>query len=333
VKKGISLILLVVVAVLAWTVMFRERSAFPTGGAGYIGDLAFSPNGVLFAASTDTGVHIWTTADRKRVTAISRGEAQDALAWSPDSQRLAIEGADGAVDVYDPTTGMPLGSFKNPTMKRDNITDLAWNAQDQIAVGYVGNQIDIVGGSTYHIIHSFVLPARIDADPWNVTYDVTFTPDGTLLAAGSRDGHIRLWQMGDGKLLHDIVLQRYQVALALTFNPTGTLLASGGSDGEITLWDGTTGHLQATLTGHSAPIHSLAFLPDGRRLVSGAGHGPDSGKVDLDATVRVWDVTTQQLITILGDHRLRVWTLAVSPDGRSITSGGAGDGIKLWTVP
>jgi WD40 repeat protein len=332
VSPFIAMLLLVVGAVLTWTVVFRDRSAFPVGGAAYIDHLAFSPNGVLFAAATDSSVHIWTTADRRRVTEISRGEAQHALAWSPDSQRIAIEGPDGAVDVYDPISGLHLGSFKNPNLKRDNILDLAWSTQDQIAVGYVGNHVEVINGSTYEIIYSFVLPDPIGDYPWNATSEVTFTSNGTLLAAGSSDEHIRLWQMVDGSLVHDIVPER-QGFIALAFNPMGTLLASGGPDGSINLWDVATGRLHASLTGHSAPVGELAFLPDGRRLVSGAGYGPDIEKVDLDATVRVWDVTTQHLITILGNHHSRVLDVAVSPDGQSIASSGWGDGIKLWTLP
>jgi WD40 repeat protein len=331
VKKAFALLILVIGGILAWTVVFRDRSVFPAGGASYIGHLAFSPNGVLLAATTDARLHIWTTTDRRRVMEISRGERQHALAWSPDSLRIAVAGPDGAVDVFDPITGMQLGSFKNPVLKRGNILDLTWSTQDQIAVGYVNSQVDVVRGSTYQIIHSFVLPKPSADYPWNIVGDVEFTADGTLLAAGSRDGHIRLWRMLDGTPLPDLVA-RDQVN-ALAFNPIGTVLASGDADGVIDLWDVASGRRQATLTGHGSLIRGLAFLPDGRRLVSAAGPVPDSGIGGPDASVRLWDVTTQDLITILGEHRSLVWSIAISPDGRSIVSSGLSDGIKLWPVP
>jgi WD40 repeat protein len=324
-------IVLLLIIVVSWEVMSHNKDSFSTGGAEYISQVAFSPNGLLFAATMDTTVQIWTTADRRRVTEINRGWQQKTITWSPDSQRIAIDGPDGIVDVYDPTTGMHLGSFKNPDLKQGNIIDLAWSAQNQIAIGYVNNQVDIIDGSTYRIQHMFVLPPHSTA-PWNGVNAVDFTSDGTLLAAGSRDGHIRVWRMVDGSLVHDLSTQN-QTVIALAFNPTGTLLASGGDAMVIDLWDVPTGVHQAMLMGHSASIRSVAFLPDGQRLVSGSGPGPETGAVHVDASVRLWDITTQHLITILGNHRSRVLDVATSPDGQSITSSGLSDGIKLWKTP
>jgi WD40 repeat protein len=319
------------VAPRVWTRVFPDRNAFSLDNAQGLYAVAFSPDGRFFAATTDKTTYIWSTADHGQVMEIPTGGNQNALAWSPDGQRIALDGPDGEVRVYDPITGVHLGSFKNPDLKQGNIIDLAWSTQNQIAIGYANNQVDVVHGTSYQLQSTFVLPLLSTSSPWNIVRDVDFTMDGTLLAAGSSDGHIRLWRMPDGTPLPDLVTSEQVNAVA--FNPTGTVLASGGDDHVIHLWDVATGRRQATLTGHGALIRGLAFLPDGRRLVSAAGPTPDSGIGGPDASVRLWDVATHDLITILGEHRSVVWNIAISPDGRSIASSGWGDGIKLWTVP
>jgi WD40 repeat protein len=64
---------------------------------------------------------------------------------------------------------------------------------------------------------------------------------------------------------------------------------------------------------------SVAFSPDGRRIVSGS----------LDGTARIWDADTSEVVGILEDQSGPVMSVAVSLDGRQIVSGGV-DGIRIW---
>ncbi|MDR1231167.1 MAG: zinc-ribbon domain-containing protein [Spirochaetaceae bacterium] len=72
-----------------------------------------------------------------------------------------------------------------------------------------------------------------------------------------------------------------------------------------------------TLRGHAARVYSVAYSPDGRRIVSGSG----------DHTIRIWDAESG-LHTLMGHHQ-RVYSVAYSSDGRRIVSGGA-FGLKVW---
>jgi len=77
---------------------------------------------------------------------------------------------------------------------------------------------------------------------------------------------------------------------------------------------------QRTFKGHTGFVHSVAFSPDGKRIVSGSGT-PDN-------TVRVWDATSgQELLTLTG-HMGQVDSVAFSPDGKRIVS--AGYSLKVW---
>ena len=72
------------------------------------------------------------------------------------------------------------------------------------------------------------------------------------------------------------------------------------------LWDAATGQLLRTFEGHAGRVNSVAFSPDGTRVLSGS----------WDKTVKLWDAATGQLLRTFEGHSGRVFSVAFSPDGR-----------------
>jgi WD40 repeat protein len=109
---------------------------------------------------------------------------------------------------------------------------------------------------------------------------VAFHPSGELLASGSWDGSVRVWNVHTGQTVH--ILNAHSSGLEMvTFSPDGALLASSACDNTVCLWDTQSGRLLHKLEGHTSWVRCVAFSPDGTLLASGSD----------DGTVKAWDVT------------------------------------------
>ena len=101
-----------------------------------------------------------------------------------------------------------------------------------------------------------------------------FNPAGTLLAAGSLTGHLRLFDPASGELLatlpghHNGRGESWENARDVAFSPDGTLLASAGLDKAVRLWDVATWSQRQALTGHTGEVYAVRFSGDGRWLAS-----------------------------------------------------------------
>ena len=110
-----------------------------------------------------------------------------------------------------------------------------------------------------------------------LVWRVAFSKDGKLLASGSNDQTIRLWDVQTHKSLS--VIPTGSIVYAVSFSPDGKRLAAGCRDNSVRLFDVASREQVAELHNHSDYVHAVDWSPDGTRLISGSG----------DFTARIWD--------------------------------------------
>ena len=95
---------------------------------------------------------------------------------------------------------------------------------------------------------------------------------GTLLAAGGKEGTVRVWDLETG-IERSRLPSHSSRLLSVTFSSDGLLLASAWADGTVRLWHMTDQSEKAVLSQHAGAVMSIAFSPDGRLLASGGWDG------------------------------------------------------------
>ena len=163
---------------------------------------------------------------------------------------------------------------------------------------------------------------------------VDLSPDGQSLATTDKKRNTKLWDSATGKLIANLkgriqlpFYHSYTEAVDV-FSPDGRSLVTM-RDKEALVWDASTGQLRFALSGHQKEVRTVAFSPDGKRLVTGAG----------DGTAKVWDATSGQIIVTLDAFRLKKYSI-LRPIARSFAGllayadvSFSADGCRVLTVP
>ena len=260
--------------------------------------LAFSPNGnILASGSADGTVRLWNTIDIGNQTRIE--ELQDpftghtdlvlSLTFSADGKTLASGSRDGTLWLWNLSDLNKIEQHNIfPGTPLPPVLSLAFSPIESspvLATARADTVIRVWNLRTGELMHAF----RGHED---LVTSLAFNADGSLLASGSADNTVQLWDtsaiISTGKSLHEFTEHEDWVN-SVAFHET--TLASAGFDNTIFLWDIDTKKLLYTLTEHRGSVEAIAFSRDGETLASG-GH---------DGKVLLWELTPPQIEADVND--------------------------------
>jgi cytochrome c len=233
--------------------------------------VAMLGDGRAVTAGADARIAVWTPGNPvpDRILVGHTGPVV-ALAVSPDGADLASASWDRTVRLWPLAGGMPAVLDRH----QQNVNGVAFTADGKsvISVGY---------DATLRI-----WPLRGNGAPQVVTLPVplntvTVAPDGEITAAGA-DGQI-YFLSADGRERGAVAASSSPV-ISLALSPNGSCIAAAGANGSLVIIDRKARSLVRNLAGSGPPIWAVAFMPDGRMLLSGGG----------DRLIHRWDLETGQ---------------------------------------
>ncbi len=151
-------------------------------------------------------------------------------------------------------------------------------------------------------------------------YSVAFSPNGKMVASGSSDDTVRLWDVQTGKAIAN--MGRQLNVYAIGFSRDGKQVIAGGSSGGLWIWDVAKKKKIAPLPGHGSTIKTLAVSPDGRKLVTGS----------YDNTAKIWDLEKRKCLRTMRTGRSNIYAVAYGPNGKVVASGSSDDLVRIWDV-
>jgi WD40 repeat protein/class 3 adenylate cyclase len=295
-----------------------------------------SPDGQLLATGDTTGAvrfeDLRTWKPSGAAIQLPAPVPPSALRFSPDGHTLAVAAAQGTKStLYDIDVGSrrkrwvktwfevvwPPPTASTTIAFSPNSSEIAMGLIDQPPTGLIKERLVLVNASTGQEVWRRKVPMR--PDQW--TFYVAFAPDGTLVTSADF-GTTILWDR------FGRIIRQFPIGGRLAVALTGRLAAIGdiSEDTDIStslylldLTKGTYKILQVV----PAWITTLAFTPDGKRLVGGA----------LDRAVREWDTTSPgppvQTFQSQSGGRIQV---AIDPSGRTVLSSADDGTVTAWDL-
>ncbi len=147
---------------------------------------------------------------------------------------------------------------------------------------------------------------------------VAWSPDGTRIVGGGKDGLLRIWDT-EGQTLLDITGLTGFVR-SVDWSPDSTKIVSGGDDETIRVWDSYNEELLATLAGHQDGIQGVDWSPDGNLITSVS--------FDDSKNLRVWDGKTYEQIAVR--HTGTLFEITWSPDSTKLVTAAENGAVNIY---
>ncbi|KAF4609673.1 hypothetical protein D9613_012022 [Agrocybe pediades] len=294
--------------------------------------LAFSSDSKkVISGSQDRTIQIWDVNTGRVMAGPFEGHTDTicSLALSSDGTKIISGSNDQSVRLWnvfsnESNIALPCQSVTG------HVRTVAWSPDGQwIASGHAGTVAVWSAQNGEAVIEPF-------RHSWSIN-SIAFSPDGSRISAGTWDRAVVSWDLRTREMVGEPFQGHSNVVNSIAYSPDGSIIASGSEDCTIIIWDcssvvngrGLAAGFAATVRmignrfRHKDEVNSVAFTPDGNRLVSGA----------KDGSIYVWNVHTGQIILgPIKGHKGSIYSVACSPDGTHFVSGSGDRTLCIWSM-
>ncbi len=272
-------------SIIFWDLNTKQVLETLWGHSQAVKSLAFSPDGkILATASDDKTIKLWDVNSFQEIfTFVGHFHAVKSIAFSPDGKLLASGSWDKTVKIWDVNSG-------------EEICTLTGHKLQVSAVAFSPTGKLLASASFDRTIRLWNLPVSQESKlelknrphytllgHARAVLTVAFSPDGQILATGSDDNTIQLWEVNTAQLIRTLSSHSWSV-VTLAFSVDGETLISGSWDKTIKLSRVSTTEEIATLSGHVDSVFTLAVSPVAQLIASGS----------RDKTIKLWQLVEQQ---------------------------------------
>jgi WD40 repeat protein len=241
------------------------------------------------------------------------GEAVYSVAYSPDGKYLITGSLDHTLKLWEAGAGKEIKTYSGTTGHQKMVLCVAFSPDGQL----------IASGSADNTLKAWDVPVSTPIRSLNTpdaATAVALTADGTKLAAGGKDGSVKLLNAADFKELFKLDGHQGPVT-SVAFSPNGQVLASAGADRTVRFYNVVNGQFIAAVGAHAGPVNSVAINPNGA-----VAH-----TVGDDGMLRFWQLPPVAGKSLPG-HTAAIHTLALSGDGNLLVTGGDDKTVRQFAT-